>query len=122
MDHRILPSFLAVAILLMIVAVPVTAGLLTVSSISPEVGYSNGKSVTVTITGTNFSTTEGDVWLEMSGEDDLEAKITSWTDTTIVCKIKISTAEKTGDWAVVVAQADGETEGKKAGAFTIWIK
>ena len=122
MDHRILPSFLAVAILLMIVAVPVTAGLLTVSSISPEVGYSNGKSVTVTITGTNFSTSEGDVWLEMSGEDDLEAKIVSWTDTTIVGKIKISTAEKTGDWAVVVAQADGETEGKKSGAFTILDK
>ena len=54
MDHRILPSFLAVAILLMFVAVPVTAGLLTVSSISPAVGYSNGKSVTVTITGNEF--------------------------------------------------------------------
>ncbi|MDD1681310.1 MAG: PEGA domain-containing protein [Methanoregula sp.] len=114
-----LPSLFAVAILLMFVAVPVTAGLVTVSSISPEVGYTNGKSVTVTITGTNFSTSEGDVWLEMSGEDDLEAKIVSWTDTTIVGKIKISTAEETGDWAVVVAQADGETEGKKTGAFTI---
>jgi len=119
MDHRMLPSLFAVAILLMFVAVPVTAGLVTVSSISPEVGYTNGKSVTVTITGTNFSTSEGDVWLEMSGEDDLEAKIVSWTDTTIVGKIKISTAEETGDWAVVVAQADGETEGKKTGAFTI---
>jgi PEGA domain/IPT/TIG domain len=119
MDHSNLPSLFAVAILLMFVAVPVTAGLLTVSSISPEVGYTNGKSVTVTITGTNFSTTEGDIWLEKSGEDDLDAKIVSWTDTTIVGKIKISTAEKTGDWAVVVAQADGETEGKKTGAFTI---
>jgi hypothetical protein len=119
MDHPNLPSLFAVAILLMFVAVPVTAGLVTVSSISPDVGYTNGKSVTVTITGTNFSTAEGDVWLEMSGEDDLEAKIVSWTDTTIVGKIKISTAEETGDWAVVVAQADGGTEGKKAGAFTI---
>jgi len=119
MDHPNLPSLCAVAILLMFVAVPVTAGLLTVSSISPAVGYTNGKSVTVTITGTNFSSAEGDVWLELSGEDDLEAKIVSWTDTTIVGKIRISTAEETGDWAVVVAQADGETEGKKTGAFTI---
>ena len=118
MDHPVLPTLLAVTILLMFVTVPVTAGL-TVSSISPAVGYTNGKSVTVTITGTNFSTTEGDVWLEKSGEDDLEAKIVSWTDTTIVGKIRISTAEKTGDWAVVVAQADGGTEGKKTGAFTI---
>lgn len=119
MNHPVLPSFLAVAILLMFAAVPVAAALVTVSSISPDVGYTNGKSVTVTITGTNFSAAEGDAWLEMSGEDDLEAKIVSWTDTTIVGKIKISTAEETGDWTVVVAQADGETEGKKAGAFTI---
>ena len=83
-------------------------------------GYTNGKSVTVTITGTNFSTTEGDVWLEMSGEDDLEAKIVSWTDTTIVGKIRISTAEKTGDWDCCCCpgrRRDGRR--RKTGAFTI---
>jgi len=121
MKHAILPLFLAGAILLAFVAAPVAAAVSTISTISPEVGYANGKSLTLTITGTNFSATEGDVWLEMSGEDDLEAKITSWTDTKIVCKIRISTAEETGDWDVVVALAD-DTEIKKKGVFTLLDK
>ena len=122
MKHAILPLFLAGVILLAFVATPVAAAVSTIASISPEVGYANGKSVTLTITGTNFSATEGDVWLEMSGEDDLEAKITSWTDTKIVCKIRISTAEETGDWDVIVALADDVTEVKKKGVFTVLDK
>jgi hypothetical protein len=119
MKHAVLPLFLAGAILLVFVAVPVTASLSTITSVSPDVGYTTGKSETLTITGTNFSSTEGKVWLEMSGQDNLEAKISSWTNTSIVCKIRISTAEKTGDWDVVVERGEDEVDVVKDGGFTI---
>jgi hypothetical protein len=119
MKHAVLPFFLAGAILLVFVAVPVTASLSTITSVSPDVGYTTGKSETLTITGTNFSSTEGKVWLEMSGQDNLEAKISSWTNTSIVCKIRISTAEKTGDWDVVVERGEDKVDVVKDGEFTI---
>jgi hypothetical protein len=119
MKHAVLPLFLAGAILLVFVAVPVTASLSTITLVSPDVGYTTGKSVTLTITGTNFSSTEGKVWLEMSGQDNLEAKISSWTNTSIVCKIRISTAEKTGDWDVVVERGEDEVNIVKDGGFSI---
>jgi hypothetical protein len=119
MKHAVLPLFLAGAILLVFVAVPVTASLSTITSVSPDVGYTTGKSETLTITGTNFSSTEGKVWLEMSGQDNLEAKISSWTNTSIVCKIRISTAEKTGDWDVVVERGEDKVDVVKDGGFTI---
>ncbi len=65
-------------LLWLIVAVPVSTAA-TISSISPSTGYTDGKTRTYTITGTNFDSTEGDVWLEMSGEGDIDAyDITSW--------------------------------------------
>jgi hypothetical protein len=123
MNHTIVPLVLAGAFLLVFAAVPVAADDATISGVTPAVGYTSGKSVTLTITGVNFTTTEGDVWLEMSGEDDLDATITSWTDDTIICKIRISTAEEPGDWDLVVAlDDDDETELVEDEAFTILDK
>jgi hypothetical protein len=119
MKRTVLPLFLAGAVLLVFIAVPVAASLSTITSVSPDVGYTTGKSETLTITGTNFSTTEGKVWLKMSGQDKLEAKITSWTNTSIVCRIRISTAEKTGDWDVVVERGEDQVDVVKDGGFTI---
>jgi hypothetical protein len=119
MKHAVLPLFLAGAILLVFIAAPVAASLSTITSVSPDAGYTTGKSETLTITGTNFSSTEGKVWLEMSGQDNLEAKISSWSNTTIVCKIRISTAEKTGDWDVVVERGEDQVNVVKDGGFTI---
>lgn len=119
MNHTIIPLFLAGAVLLLSAAVPAAADLSTISTISPAAGYANGKSMTVTITGANFTTTEGEVRLVMSGEDDLEASITSWTNDTIVCKIRISTAEETGDWDIVVVRDEDDEEIVEEEAFTI---
>jgi hypothetical protein len=119
MKQTRLSLILAGVILLAFVTVPVTAALLSVSAVDPAVGYTTGKSVTLTITGTNFSATEGKVWLEMTGEDNLKATISSWTNTKIVCKIKISTAEKTGDWDVVVQRGEDDVEVAKDGGFTV---
>ncbi|MFA5267687.1 MAG: PEGA domain-containing protein [Methanoregula sp.] len=108
MKHSIVPLFLAGIVLLLVMAVPVSADLLTVTDISPSVGYT-GETVTVTITGTNFTTSDGDVRLEMSGEDDIDAsRISSWSDTRIVCKFKITTKTETGDWTLIVTRDDDE--------------
>lgn len=98
-SHLII-CLLLLALLLM--AVPVTAG---ITKISPAAGYT-GKTTTVTITGSNL-TTDGDVWLEMSGEDDIDAyDIVSWTNTSIVCKFRIPSDTKTGNWNLVVRDED----------------
>ena len=108
MKHSIVPLFLTGMVLLLMAAVPVSADLLTISDISPAVGYT-GETVTVTITGTNFTTTDGDVMLDMSGEDEIDAsKISSWSDTTIVCKFKIPSNTETGDWTLIVTRHDDE--------------
>ena len=120
MNHTFLTLFLANMILLAFVAAPVAAASPVISSISPAVGYTDGKTVTINITGQHFTPAEGKVWLEMSGEDNLKAKIVSWTNSTIIGKIKISTAEETGDWDVVVAlDDDDDTEVVKTDGFTI---
>jgi hypothetical protein len=95
--------------------VPVSAA--TISAISPEVGYI-GKSVTVTITGTNFTSEEGYVWLEKTGENSIDASIKTWENTRIVCKFTFSSGIDTGKWAVVVKPYDS-TKVVKSNAFTI---
>lgn len=109
--------------LLLILAVPVSAALTpTITNISPAVGYTDGKTLSYTITGTNFdgtTTDEGDVWLEMPGEDDISAySILTWTNTSIVCRFKIFTTIEPGDWDLVVLNKDGLST-KKNDAFTI---
>jgi hypothetical protein len=118
MKYSSVSLFLTGMVLLLVVAVPVSADLLTVTGISPSVGYT-GETVTVTITGTNFTTTDGDVTLEMSGENDIDAsRISSWSDTKIVCKFKIPSKTETGDWTLIVIRHDDQkTEAKKE--FTI---
>jgi hypothetical protein len=100
--HSVLLLFLAGIILLLITTASVTAALSTISTISPAVGYT-GKTMTVTITGENFTSTEGDVRLAMSGEDTITATtISSWSDTQIVCKFKITSSRATEDWDLIV--------------------
>ena len=99
--------------LLLIMVVPVTAG---ITRISPTVGYTDS-STTVTITGTNFNTTYGEVKLMMDGESNITSTISSWSDTQIVCKLKTS-SKATGDWDLVVINAD-ESEAVKHEGFTI---
>ncbi len=104
--------FVLIVCLILVVlfmAVPVSALSTTtfpgdsISTISPKAAQ-KGQTITVTITGMNFTTTQGSVWLERSGETDIEAQTpTSWTNgNTIVCKIKIPTSRETGKWNVVV--------------------
>jgi hypothetical protein len=118
MKYSSVSLFLTGMVLLLVVAVPVSADLLTVTGISPSVGYT-GETVTVTITGTNFTTTDGDVMLDMSGEDEIDAsRISSWSDTKIVCKFKIPSKTETGDWTLIVIRDDDkETEADEE--FTI---
>ena len=93
--------------LLLILAVP-AAALPTITNITPAVGYTDGKTITVTITGSNFGEEEGDVWLEMSGEDDIDYySISTWSNTSIVCKFKIYSTTEPGDWDLVVASTEG---------------
>lgn len=100
-------------VLLMIAAVPVTATSTTISgdsitTLNPAAAQT-GKTVTVTITGVNFTTSEGSVRLEKSDENDIEAySIDSWTYDTIVCKFKISSSKATGKWDVVVVKGTSD--------------
>jgi hypothetical protein len=119
--------------LLLIAAVPVTATTTTstttvngdsITSIYPKVGYADGNTVTYTIKGVNFTTVEGDVWLERSGESNIEASsITTWSGSsnTIVCKFKITSAKEKGAWNLVIRKTYGSDVDYivKSGAFTI---
>jgi len=119
MKHFTLIACFISVLLLLIVAVPVSAAL----SLSPHVGYT-GKTMTVTITGTNFTaggnlSGTGGVRLEMSGESDITgSSISTWNDTAIVCKFKIGSTKETGDWDLVVTKTD-DSEITKSDAFTI---
>ncbi len=117
MKNSVFTSVIPGLILLFIVAVPVAAA--TISSISPSVGYSDGKTKTYTITGTNFSSTAGDLWLEKSGESDIDVySISSWSPTEIVCRFKFPTSTATGTWDIVVKGSDN-VETRSNRAFTI---
>ncbi len=117
MKNSVFTPVLTGLILLFILAVPVAAA--TISSITPSVGYSDGKTKAYTITGTNFSSTAGDVWLEKSGEDDIDAySITSWSSSEIICRFKIPTSTATGTWDLVVKGYDN-VETRSTKAFTV---
>jgi hypothetical protein len=118
MKHSVLLRYLAGMILLLILAVPTTAELSTITSISPAVGYT-GSSTTVTITGTNFNTSSVTVRLMMEDENNITAADpTTLTDTSIVCKFTISSSKTTGDWDLVVINEDG-SEVVKSEGFSI---
>lgn len=114
MKRPTLFTILLASVLLLIMAVPVSAA--TITSVSPDVGYT-GETVTVTITGTNFTAEEGYVWLEKSG-DEIDANIRSWDDTRIVGRFTLSSSIDTGDWDVVVKPYNS-AEVVKDNAFTI---
>jgi len=101
--------------LLLVAAAPVSAAL----SISPHVGYTDSyTTVTITATsGTTFNTTYGEVKLMMDDENNITSTITSWSDTEIECKLKTS-GKATGDWDLVVINADGSESVKNEG-FTL---
>ncbi|MGB9176688.1 MAG: PEGA domain-containing protein [Methanoregula sp.] len=101
---------------LLIIAVPVATASPTITTISPKVGYTDSYT-TVTITGSNFNTTSGEVKLKMAGTSNITSTISSWSDTQIICKLKTS-GQKTGVWDLVVINAD-ESEKVKVEAFTL---
>jgi hypothetical protein len=103
-------------ILLLTVAVPVVAD--SIDSVSPAVGY-RGETMTLTITGMNFTTTEGDVRLMKSDENNITAAISSWGPATIVCTVAISSSKATGTWDVVIIKGVDDTEIVKDSAFSI---
>jgi hypothetical protein len=119
MKHSGVPLYLTGMILLLIAAVPVTADLSTITTISPAVGYTNGKTMTVAITGVNFTTSEPDVRFEMSGEDDIDATILDFNESYIECRIRILSTIETGDWDIVVTRGYDDLEILKEEAFTI---
>lgn len=108
---------LAGMILTLIVAVPAAAESSTITSVSPNVGYT-GTTTTVTLTGTDFNTTSVSVRLMMDDESNITATISSHTSTTIVCKFTLSSSKTKGDWDLVVVNEDG-SEVVDSGAFTI---
>jgi hypothetical protein len=107
-------------ILLLVVAVPVSADdLASITSISPVAGCADD-SVTVTITGVNFTSTRGEVRLEKSGETDIEAdSISSWGADSIVCTFIIDDDAEEGDWNLVVTRGYDDLEVDLSDAFTI---
>jgi hypothetical protein len=117
MKHSVLLVFLTGMILVLFLAVPGTAA--TISTISPDTAYTNGKIITVTITGTNFSATEGYVKLEMPGKTAIEDySITSWEAEEIICRFRFPSTTATGDWDLVVVNAD-TTRVVKPDGFTL---
>lgn len=118
MKHSVLPLFPTGIILLIILAVPVSAESSTISAISPAVGYT-GSSTTVTITGTDFNESFVTVRLMMDDENNITAASpTTLTSTQIVCRFTISSSREPGDWDLVVINED-ESEVVEYGGFTI---
>lgn len=120
---KIIFTFIATGIILLLtVAAPVAAiveGEGSISTISPHAGYPD-QAVTVTITGSNFSVTQGDVRLEMAGESDIHASsISSWSNTQILCTFIIDDNAETGDWDLVVVRGYDDVEIVKDNGFTI---
>ena len=109
--------FLSGMVLVLILAVPAAAESSTITSISPEVGYT-GTTTTVTITGTDFNTSSVDVRLEMDDKSDITATISSHTSTLIVCRFTLSSSRTKGAWDLVVENEDG-TEVVESEGFSI---
>ena len=110
-------SIVITGILLLIIAVPVTAEDSAITSIDPAVGYT-GSSTTVTITGTNFNTSSVDVVLMKDDENNITSTVSSISATQIVCKFTFSSSKEPGDWTLVVINED-DTEAVYSGDFTL---
>jgi hypothetical protein len=88
----------------------------TVSSILPTSGY-NSSIITVTISGTGFSSSPT-VVLAQSGQTNISATSVSVTGTTsITCQFPI-TGKPAGVWSVIVTNPDGQSA--TLGGFTIY--
>lgn len=117
---RIFACFILV---LLMAAAPVAATTTTVSSdsitsVSPASGQ-KGDTVTVTITGVNFTPTAGSVRLEKSGDSDISGTIVSWGIASITCRFKISSSRDTGKWDVVVVKGYDSTTIVKPSYFAV---
>jgi hypothetical protein len=117
MINNSLKLFLSGMVLVLILAIPAAAESSTITSISPEVGYT-GSTTTVTIIGTDFNTSAVHVRLMMDDKSNITATITSHTSTKIVCKFTLSSAKSKGDWDLVVVNEDG-SEVVASEGFTI---
>lgn len=95
-------------VLVLSLSVPVSAANPpSISSINPTYGY-NGASVKgVVITGTGFNLTSslGKVRLRMSGETNITATVTAYSNTSLTCTFPITGAEA-GAWDVIVVNRD----------------
>lgn len=115
-------------LVLLMAAVPVTATTTTstttvsstdsITTVSPSVAETSD-TVTVTLTGVNFSLNRGSVWLEKSGKSNIVATVTDWTPTTIKCSIKTVSTTDTGKWNVVVGKDGDKTTIVKSQAFAV---
>jgi hypothetical protein len=114
MKHSVITQYFIVLILLLVVVVPVAAT--SITSISPSVGYL-GTTPSVTITGTGFNASEGKVKLMMDDESNITGSLTSWSDTSIVCKFTISSSKTTGDWDLIVINDQDGTYATKTFAI-----
>jgi hypothetical protein len=125
MKHSPLIICLAGLILLFAAIVVPVAADLSITKISPTLGY-RGDSTTMTITGTGFdlptSSSYKYVRLTMDGEDNITASSISSKSTTKIVAVfsssKISSSVEKGAWSVVVVNDDG-TEYVMSDAFTI---
>jgi len=110
-------------LVLLITAVPVTATTTTIpstdkiNSVSPKAGAEGPTAFQVTITGVNFTTTKGEVWLEQDN-DDIAGTIVSWSPYEIVCRFNLKNKDS-GEWDVVVQKGEDDTTIVKTGGFAI---
>jgi len=110
-------------LVLLLTAVPVTATTTTISTdsitgVNPSSGQ-KGDTVTVVITGLNFTTTSGSVRLEKSGDTDIDGQIVTWGPGSITCKFTIKTSRDAGKWDVVVVKGYDSTTIVRAQKFAI---
>jgi len=110
-------------ILLLFLVLPVTAvGGDALSGISPSSGQA-GDSITVTITGANFTNTSGSVRFEKGSDDFKCGSPTTWdyisATNKIVCKVKIPSNADTGYWNLIVVKGWDNTEILKTNAFAV---
>jgi len=97
-------------IVLLTIAVPV-ADALSITSFSPEVGY-QGKTTTITITGTDFNSTVSVLLMKSGEENETVSNIESHTSTEIVCKLTASKLNgmEDGSWYFVVINPDSQVK------------
>ena len=101
-------------VLIFFLVAPVNAAL-SISSFSPEAGY-QGKTTTITITGTDFNSTVSVIMMK-SGEDNESVSNTEFhTSTEIVCKLTASKLNDIddGSWYFVVINPDSQFKATQA--------